>query len=169
MSPYRVLLVDDEPLELSAWKKALTRAGYTVLTASTADQALKLCDEHLFDLVVLDLIMPTLGGVELLNLIRKRLPHVRSIIVSGKIDDQVSEQDISQSLRESIEADLYVHKPVSNERLKTAIGELLEKVQPEANWEQVAKKAIDVQKVTKATARAVSKNLRKLLKKKKPK
>jgi CheY-like chemotaxis protein len=164
---YRILLVDDEPLELVAWTKALKREGYSVFTASTADQALKLCDEHSFDLIVLDLIMPTEGGVELLSRIRKRLPYVRSLIVSGKIDDQVSEQDLSQSLKESVEADFYLHKPISNDRLKEYIQKLLEKGEQDGEWKDFAKTAIKAQTKTLGSAKQTSKGLKKLLKKRK--
>ncbi len=89
--PHTILIVDDEDSIRSAWEKALRHAGYHVLTASDVVQALKLCDEHPIDAAVLDFIMPSVDGVQLLIKIRKRLPFVRSLIVSGKLDTDVSQ------------------------------------------------------------------------------
>src|SRR5688572_25944526 len=109
-----VLVVDDEALVRSSWEKALRHGGYHVLTAATAERALELCDEHNFDVVVLDFIMPSLDGVNLLVQIRKRLPFVRSLIVSGKLDTDVTQADLSSELKAEVEADRYLHKPLSN-------------------------------------------------------
>lgn len=169
MPSHRILIVDDEKRVLDAWGRALKLAGYSVSAAQSAEQALRECDEHSFDLVVLDFIMPSMDGVELLRRIRKRLPLVRSIVVSGKIDEGVSESDISNTLRESVEADRYLHKPVSNERLMASIAELLTSHPSEKSWQDIAKMAIDGKKAKIRSAKDASRNLRKLVKKKKRK
>src|SRR6266567_4757390 len=110
--PTKVLIVDDEPTVADAFKTALKLAGHTVWTANSAKQALHLVDGTAFDIVVLDFIMPGMDGLELLARIRKLQPLVRSIIISGKIDTDSPEEDISKSLGEQVEAELYLHKPV---------------------------------------------------------
>ncbi len=166
MTSRRILIVDDEKGPLAAWQRALTMAGYSVSTAQNAEQALRECDEHSFDLVVLDFIMPSMDGIELLRRIRKTQPFVRSIVVSAKIDEAVAESDISGILRESVEADLYLHKTVSNERLKASIEELLTRAPTGKSWQEIAKKARNAHSATIQSAKKASKDLRGLVKKK---
>lgn len=165
----KILIVDDEKLQRDSWERALRLEGYSVSTAPGAEEALKKCDEHSFDLVILDFIMPGMDGLELLQRIRKRLPLVRSIIISGKLDEEVGEADVSTMLQETVEATLYLHKPVSNERLKASIEELLSTHPSEKSWQDIAKMAIDAKKAKIRSAKDASRNLRKLVKKKKRK
>ena len=163
----KILIVDDEKLERESWERALRLEGYSVWTAPGAEQALEQCDGHSFDLVILDFLMPGTDGVELLQRIRKRLPLVRSIIVSGKLAEEVGESDVSTMLRETVEASRYLHKPVSNERLKACIEELLTSHPSEKSWQDIAKMAVNAKNAKIRSAKEASKNLRKLLKKKK--
>ena len=95
----RILIVDDEPDELAAWEPLLRKQGYVVRTASTPEAALQACDENQFDLVVLDYVIPKMKGLELLSRIRRKLPLVRSVLISGKLDKKLSGQDIRESIR----------------------------------------------------------------------
>jgi CheY-like chemotaxis protein len=98
---------------------------------------LDLCDQYAFDLVILDLMMPGMDGVQLLVRIRKKLPLVRFIIISGKLDAEVAETRIGKTL-EAVEVDRYLHKPVGIPRLLEVIGELLKKELP-SDWKTLAK------------------------------
>ena len=76
-----ILVVDDQPANLRAMNALLSRAGYTVLTASDAAQALALASQSTPDLILLDMMMPGVNGFELLALIKQdpallRLPVV---------------------------------------------------------------------------------------------
>ena len=157
--PHTVLVVDDEEAVRKGWEKALRHAGYHVLTAATAQRALDLCDEHTIDAVVLDFIMPSVDGVQLLVKIRKRLPFVRSLIVSGKLDTDVTQADLSAELKAEVEADLYLHKPLSNNDLRNAIESLL-KNPPPTDWKAVAKQASRTRRITAKKAAGVSKSLK---------
>lgn len=169
MPHHRILIIDDEKQVLESWQRTLKFDGHSVSTARTADQALRECDEHSFDLVVVDFIMPSMNGVELLRRIRKKLPLIRSIVISGKIDKGVSAPDITKSLQESVEADLYLHKPVSNNHLLASIRELLTNPVSEKNWDEIAKKAVAARIATIQSAKEASKNLRKLVRQTKKK
>lgn len=163
----RILIVDDEQPELQSWQKTLEFANYSVKTAQDAKTALQLCDEYSFDLVLLDFIMPSMTGIELLGRIRKRQPLVRSIIVSGKMDPDIDEETISNELRSAVEADIYLHKPVSNDRLKEAINLLLERTENNKEWVDIANMSVKAHKTTATATKKVSKNLKKFAKKKK--
>jgi DNA-binding response OmpR family regulator len=162
--PSHILIVDDEVRVLKAWAKALRYEGYIVATAASGDQALAACDEESFDLVILDFIMPSVTGVELLARLRKKLPLVRSIVISGKIDEKITEDQITSSLREAVEADQYLHKPVSNDRLKEVVSGLLSKADPQP-WVQVATKAVTARTARIGRASIAARSLKKNLKK----
>lgn len=164
MTSNRILIVDNERDVLEGWERALRLAGFSVSSALTPKEALQQCDEHLFDLVILDFLMPSMDGVELLGRIRKKLPLVRSIIISGKIDEDNEEENISGVLREKVEADRYLHKSLANDKLKSAVQELLSQPASPRTWKDMARRAGEVQKVTVKGSRQVSKELRKLIK-----
>lgn len=153
-----ILIVDDEIDVLRAWQRALTMAGHNVEIAQTANAALALCDEHAFDAVVLDYVMPTMNGIELLTRIRKRRPLIRSILISGKLDESVEEDRLTAELKEKVEVDVYLHKPVSNDRLKETIRGLLR--EPAADdWKEIAEKTVKAKKSRIAQAKETTKRL----------
>ena len=78
-----VLLVDDEPRILSALQRALRREGYTLLTAETSDEALRLVDEHEIDCILSDFKMPGLTGVQLLAEVAQRRPDAARLLITG--------------------------------------------------------------------------------------
>jgi DNA-binding response OmpR family regulator len=84
--PYQVLAVDDDSDVLGPMERCLRLRGFDVFTATSAEAALALCDEHSFDLVILDFIMPGTDGLELLARIRKVCPLARSVVISGQLD-----------------------------------------------------------------------------------
>jgi DNA-binding NtrC family response regulator len=92
-----ILVVDDERDVLEALARALKLAGHNVTKATTATEAISVARDHSFDLVILDYIMPSMSGIALLNKIRVLQPTIRSIIVSGKIDSQLSEEAMWKS------------------------------------------------------------------------
>src|SRR3954470_20872427 len=110
----RVLVVDDEADVLDALARAIRIAGYSVEKAKTAKDALALCSDHAFDLLVVDFIMPGMTGLEVLNKIRALHPTIRSIVVSGKVDPQIKEDEVETRLKVELEADAYFSKPVGN-------------------------------------------------------
>ena len=78
-----ILVVDDEPDESDAGKYVLDRAGYSVRTVESAMDALAELARNPADLVITDIIMPQINGVEAIEAIRKAFPSVRIIAISG--------------------------------------------------------------------------------------
>lgn len=70
MTTPKVLLVDDEEMVISLYKDVLTDAGYIVDSASSGSDALSKIQQSKFDIVLLDIMMPEMGGIETLKIIR---------------------------------------------------------------------------------------------------
>ena len=75
-----LLLVDDEPMNRDALQRRLSRSGYRVLTAESGAEALEAVDANRVDLVLLDVMMPGIDGIETVRRCgnRGRSPSCRS-------------------------------------------------------------------------------------------
>lgn len=78
-----ILVVDDENEVGAVIRRVLERAGYTVNVANSAASGLEAVAAHAPDVVVTDVIMPKVHGVELIKILRERYPRIRVIAISG--------------------------------------------------------------------------------------
>ena len=87
-----ILLAEDEPAVRDFTKRALERAGYTVLTAGTGDEALRVSREwqDRIDVLVTDVVMPGMHGPELAYRLRLERPEIGLLYVSGYAEDAVA-------------------------------------------------------------------------------
>jgi len=98
----RVLLVDDEPLIRRLITGYLVAAGYVVRAAVDGLDALQKLRGGLPDLIIADLDMPRMSGIELLHIVRHRFPHLPVIaITAGSLPDDMPK---------GLGADAYYHK-----------------------------------------------------------
>jgi CheY-like chemotaxis protein len=132
-----ILIVDDEPLVLKATARTLRLAGHHVHTATGLVEAMAICEEHSLDVLIVDFMMPSVHGLELLARIRKVQPNVKSIVVSGKIDRSTDESQLTQQLQEQVEADQYLHKPVAGKKILGAIDDLFSEP-TQSDWQKMA-------------------------------
>jgi DNA-binding response OmpR family regulator len=80
----RVLVVDDEATVCRSVTKVLERKGYQVVQALCVSSALDILEQGgTYDLIILDLMMPQTGGIELLKIIRERWPETPVLIITG--------------------------------------------------------------------------------------
>lgn len=105
----RILIVDDDHLYLMYTKMYLKKTGVDIVTESKPEQALILVKNDTFDLVVTDLNMPGMTGLQLLLEIRKINQHIPVILQSGLLDDA----SIDEAKNNGVHA-LYT-KPAGNE------------------------------------------------------
>jgi diguanylate cyclase (GGDEF)-like protein len=103
-----LLLVDDEPMNRDVLQRRLSRAGYRILTAETGAEALEVADANRVDLVLLDVMMPGMDGIETL----RRLRQSRSVAELPVI--MVTAKDGSEDVVEALDAGAndYVTKPI---------------------------------------------------------
>lgn len=83
MSAERILLVDDDPQILKALRLSISAAGYAVLTAETADQAIEMLRREVIDAVILDLGLPDMDGKDVIGIVRQ-WSEVPIIILSAR-------------------------------------------------------------------------------------
>ena len=79
----RILLVDDNQDMLGMQGEFLRMSGHEVETSSSGDEALALASRSPFDLVITAIIMPSKDGIEVILALRKSLPSVKVIAISG--------------------------------------------------------------------------------------
>jgi CheY-like chemotaxis protein len=79
----RILIVDDDPFVLESILWVLKPAGYDVVKAGSAEQALTVLNEGRFGLVLLDYSMPKMRGDELATLIKERQPGIPIIMLTA--------------------------------------------------------------------------------------
>jgi len=79
----RVLVVDDDPSVTALYKKTLTEKGYEVATAATGEEALAKLDRGHFDAAVIDLVLPGVGGMEVVAAARRMDPPPVVVILTG--------------------------------------------------------------------------------------
>jgi DNA-binding response OmpR family regulator len=84
----RILVIDDEPDLCETLEMVLSEAGYAVTTAASGDAAVELAKRESFDLVMTDLRMPGLGGVETVAALKRLHPAMAVLVVSGYASDE---------------------------------------------------------------------------------
>lgn len=120
-SAERILLVDDERTILDAGAITLTRSGYLVSASADPHEAISLALQEPFDLLLCDLVLPGLSGIEVLRTIKSLYPDIAAVIITG----YGSMQSAIEALQTG--ADGFLLKPFSSGELRTAVEDALAK------------------------------------------
>lgn len=108
----KILLVDDSESVRSALSTLLQHAGHEVTEAADGKQALGALEQDQFDLVVTDIFMPTMDGIELIKQLRGAHPELKILALSGGGARQPAKY--AMGLASSLGADAALQKPVDN-------------------------------------------------------
>ena len=124
MKVYSVLIVDDDKELRSIFRKFLERESYTIYEAANGAEALKFLMNQTPDVIVMDMLMPMLGGEAVMQRIRQMpaLNDTRIVILTAY-----------PRFRESaayFEADRFLVKPIRSDDLVRTIAEVLQKNEP---------------------------------------
>ena len=124
MSDVRILIVDDEPAVCEVLQRYVADEPWTTETAGDGREALALlCNRH-FDVVVVDLVMPNLNGMDLLNSIQQRGIRTDVVILTGYGDVETAVQAMKMGAREFLE------KPITQPEFVGTIRRLIEQRGP---------------------------------------
>jgi len=82
-SPKRVLVVDDEATVREAFKAALSAKGYQVVLAEDGRKAFRILRQEHFDLIFLDILLPTMSGATLFKAVKRRDPEALVVLITG--------------------------------------------------------------------------------------
>lgn len=112
----RLLVTDDDPLQLRVAARLLKSLGHTGALANNGQVALDLLERQAFDLVLLDLRMPVLDGLETLSRLRRRTRQLPVVLISG--DDL----EADWAFYRQAGADDYLLKPLALDALARVLG-----------------------------------------------
>ena len=122
MSPKgSILIIDDEQEIRESLEQLLKLEGYRPASASTAQEGLKKAEENLFDVVLLDISLPDLSGLEVLKSIKRDNPDTGVIMITAYDSGQAAFQASKEG------AHSYITKPWDNERVLLEIRNALDK------------------------------------------
>ncbi len=122
--PTRILVIDDDPGVREYVEAAVSHWGYVVSAVATAEQALDRLAETPPDLILLDLLLPGMNGVEALHRFKQRLPAVPVVMISG----HGPAHEIAECMRGG--ASDFLRKPVEPDHLRLALQSALEGREP---------------------------------------
>ncbi len=116
----RALIAEDDPSIVESLTFILERDGFTVESALDGQTALDRLDVAHFDVMILDIMLPRINGLEVLKRIRSHRRHKSLPIIILSAKGQISDRLTAQA----IGADLYVTKPFSNREVVAAARRL---------------------------------------------
>jgi len=122
MDRYKVLVVEDDEMAKGVLARAVTKEGFEVITAEDGRIGLEIFKEKSPQIVITDLKMPEIGGIEVMHAVRKLSPDTQVILVTafGETDTAI------MALREG--ALDYIKKPLDLDILSVALGRAKEKI-----------------------------------------
>jgi DNA-binding NtrC family response regulator len=121
MADKKILVVDDEEGILRVLYLSLSESGYRVLTAGTGRDALEIIRNEDPSIVLVDMIMPGMGGIELLKRIKKENPDTKVIMMSGHVDLESAANSLFYEAAE------FIAKPISYSTLELVLKRVHER------------------------------------------
>lgn len=118
----KILVIDDEPDVLVLVERILQEENYLVRTAETAEDALKLIDEDLPTVVIADINLPGMNGLDFFKLVRSKHPQIPFVFLSGLTDE------FDKVLGLELGAEDYITKPFSVREFKARVKVVLRRL-----------------------------------------
>ncbi len=116
----RILVIDDEPGIRQGCQRALKSQDYQVDTAANGDEGLRLIEAYHYDLVLIDVMMPGINGIELISLIHAQDPDTVCLIITGYATVELAVSAIKEGAYD------FLTKPFTADELILAVNQGLE-------------------------------------------
>lgn len=117
----RILIVEDDEETARIYKMYLEKYGYKADIVTKGKDAVGMLDKEKYSLVLLDLSLPDISGMEVLKILSDKYRDIDSIIMTGKGSDELRKKAIQLGAYD------YINKPVSFSELNLLISHCLEK------------------------------------------
>ena len=134
---FRLLVVDDEPDILSALVEILELEGYIIEKACSGQEALNLLEHLPCDLMILDLLLPDMEGIEVMHQARQMHPDLLMIILTGNASVESAVDAVK------LRATDYLFKPVSSQNLVNAVRGALKERTEQLHHQQLIQVALN--------------------------
>ena len=127
-----IFVVEDDPTVGESLRLLLKKRGYSILLASNGKEALPLFRQRMVDLVITDLVMPKMDGIELLEAVKRLRPETEVIVISaqGTIEKAVQAMKLG--------AFDFIEKPINPRVISTAGGKGLGETDPDPSKSRFA-------------------------------
>lgn len=133
MEQYKILAVDDDYASRLLLKKSLKNDSYQVTICESGEKALSLMNQEKFDLIITDLIMDGISGLELVEEIKQRDPETFSILLTG----HASMETAIKAVR--LGASDYLLKPINVEELRIRVKNTFDRIELERKLKEAQK------------------------------
>ncbi len=149
MDPVKILIVDDEPDIIEILQYNLEKEGYTIYSATNGEDGIRMAQETHPNLIILDIMMPRMDGVEVCRVLRSKKDFQHTLIAFLT----AREEDYSQIAALEVGGDDYITKPIRPRVLLSRIKALLRRSEraegeEESSTIQLGKLIIDPEKVS---------------------
>jgi DNA-binding response OmpR family regulator len=129
-SPFHILLMEDEVSMANGLKMVLQEEGYDVDLAMTGQSALDKFDRKSFDLLLADLRLPDIDGMEVIKQVKEKRPETEAIIITGYPSVSSAVESVKIGVYD------YLRKPFTEDELMEAVGGALKK-REDASLEEI--------------------------------
>jgi DNA-binding response OmpR family regulator len=113
--------MEDDPTISSALDMILTEAGYNVDVAETGEAALELFDQQRYHLLIADLKLPGINGMEVIRQVKEKKPKTQVIVITGVGTQPIAEEALTLGAHD------FLPKPFTDDQIKTAIDDVLKR------------------------------------------
>jgi CheY-like chemotaxis protein len=122
-----ILVVDDEPIIVDMMRRVLEARGYTVETANNGEEALDKMQENLPDLFITDIMMPEMGGWELIHICKKdsKFCNMAIIAITVRSADKRADDMLTSMPKSKLGVDIWLIKPLNPQKLVETVDRVL--------------------------------------------
>jgi two-component system response regulator AtoC len=117
----QILLIDDESHNREALSLLLANAGYQVRSAESGEEALEILQKTPFEIVITDLFLPGVNGIDILKKVKEDSPYTNVILITGNASAETAVEAMKEGAFD------YITKPFNFEKLKVQVSKALEK------------------------------------------